>query len=128
MIRNDTGSSLSDLFVEFDEEPIGTGKYPISLKFAFGNFSDEVSASLAQVHRARLRETGEESVVPVKRVRLCKLILTLEEYRVAVKLQHPSLAEWVPLDLSLTRFALTNIKFFFPEYPMDWLSDEMELS
>ncbi|KAF3123445.1 hypothetical protein TWF703_000921 [Orbilia oligospora] len=49
-------------------------------------------------------------------------------YRVAVKLQHPSLAEWVPLDLALTRFALTNIKFFFPEYPMDWLSEEMELS
>ncbi|KAK6351694.1 hypothetical protein TWF718_004844 [Orbilia javanica] len=88
MIQQDTGSTISELFSEFDEEPIGT-------------------ASLAQVHRARLRESGEE---------------------VAVKLQHPSLAEWVPLDLALTRFALTNIKFFFPEYPMDWLSEEMELS
>ncbi|KAF3930975.1 hypothetical protein ABW19_dt0207773 [Dactylella cylindrospora] len=88
MLLQDTGSTISDLFSEFDEEPIGT-------------------ASLAQVHRARLRESGEE---------------------VAVKLQHPSLAEWVPLDLSLTRFALTNIKFFFPEYPMDWLSEEMEVS
>ncbi|KAK6509962.1 hypothetical protein TWF481_004677 [Arthrobotrys musiformis] len=88
MLQQDTGCTLSELFSEFDEEPIGT-------------------ASLAQVHRARLRESGEE---------------------VAVKLQHPSLAEWVPLDLALTRFALTNIKFFFPEYPMDWLSEEMELS
>ncbi|EPS43212.1 hypothetical protein H072_2795 [Dactylellina haptotyla CBS 200.50] len=88
MLLDDTGCSISDLFSEFDEEPIGT-------------------ASLAQVHRARLRRSGEE---------------------VAVKLQHPSLAEWVPLDLSLTRFALTNIKIFFPDYPMDWLSEEMELS
>ncbi|KAK6339116.1 hypothetical protein TWF696_009898 [Orbilia brochopaga] len=88
MLLEDTGSTISDLFSEFDEEPIGT-------------------ASLAQVHRARLKDNGEE---------------------VAVKLQHPSLAEWVPLDLSLTRFALTNIKFFFPDYPMDWLSEEMELS
>ncbi|KAF3270912.1 hypothetical protein TWF970_010711 [Orbilia oligospora] len=88
MIQKDTGCTISELFSEFDEEPIGT-------------------ASLAQVHRARLRESGQE---------------------VAVKLQHPSLAEWVPLDLALTRFALTNIKFFFPEYPMDWLSEEMELS
>ncbi|RVD80275.1 uncharacterized protein DFL_008176 [Arthrobotrys flagrans] len=88
MIQQDTGRTISELFSEFDEDPIGT-------------------ASLAQVHRARLRESGEE---------------------VAVKLQHPSLAEWVPLDLALTRFALTNIKFFFPEYPMDWLSEEMELS
>ncbi|KAK6517239.1 hypothetical protein TWF281_003904 [Arthrobotrys megalospora] len=88
MLQQDTGFTISELFSEFDEEPIGT-------------------ASLAQVHRARLRQSGEE---------------------VAVKLQHPSLAEWVPLDLTLTRFALTNIKFFFPEYPMDWLSEEMELS
>ncbi|KAK6499183.1 hypothetical protein TWF506_003815 [Arthrobotrys conoides] len=88
MIQKDTGCTMSELFSEFDEKPIGT-------------------ASLAQVHRARLRDSGEE---------------------VAVKLQHPSLAEWVPLDLALTRFALTNIKFFFPEYPMDWLSEEMELS
>ncbi|KAK6535101.1 hypothetical protein TWF694_001588 [Orbilia ellipsospora] len=88
MIKSDTGCTISDIFCEFDEEPIGT-------------------ASLAQVHRARLRESGEE---------------------VAVKLQHPSLAEWVPLDLGLTRFALKNIKLFFPNYPMDWLSEEMELS
>ncbi|KAF3907330.1 hypothetical protein ABW20_dc0102017 [Dactylellina cionopaga] len=88
MIKSDTGSTISELFSEFDEEPIGT-------------------ASLAQVHRARLKDNGQE---------------------VAVKLQHPSLAEWVPLDLSLTRFALTNIKLFFPDYPMDWLSEEMELS
>ncbi|EWC45710.1 hypothetical protein DRE_05047 [Drechslerella stenobrocha 248] len=54
MLREDMGSTISDLFSEFDEEPIGTG--------------------------------------------------------------------------SLTRFALTNIKLFFPEYPMDWLSEEMELS
>ena len=49
-------------------------------------------------------------------------------FRVAVKLQHPALAEWIPLDMALTRFTFTNIKWFFPEYPMAWLSDEMEAS
>lgn len=49
-------------------------------------------------------------------------------YRVAVKLQHPALAEWIPLDMSLTRWAFTNVRYFFPEYPLLWLSDEMEAS
>ncbi|KAI5813565.1 ABC1 family-domain-containing protein [Pyronema omphalodes] len=64
------------------------------------------AASLAQVHRATLKG-GQE---------------------VAVKLQHPSLAEWIPLDMALTKFTFTNIKHFFPEYPLTWLSDEMEAS
>lgn len=64
------------------------------------------AASLAQVHRATLK-SGEE---------------------VAVKLQHPALAEWIPLDMALTKFTFTNIKYFFPEYPLTWLSDEMEAS
>lgn len=88
MILDDTGHAVEELFSSFDPVPIG-------------------AASLAQVHRAVLRETGQE---------------------VAVKLQHPALAEWIPLDMSLTRFAFTNIKWFFPEYPMTWLSDEMEAS
>ncbi|KAI5778240.1 ABC1 family-domain-containing protein [Geopyxis carbonaria] len=88
MILDDTGHSVDDLFETFDPVPIG-------------------AASLAQVHRATLKENGQE---------------------VAVKLQHPALAEWIPLDMALTRFTFTNIKWFFPEYPMTWLSDEMEAS
>jgi len=52
----------------------------------------------------------------------------IRRLRVAVKLQHPALAEWIPLDMALTKFTFTNIKYFFPEYPMTWLSDEMEAS
>ncbi|PWW78984.1 ABC1-domain-containing protein [Tuber magnatum] len=88
MILDDTGQSITDLFSEFEPNPIG-------------------AASLAQVHRAKLKDSNQE---------------------VAVKLQHPTLAEWIPLDMALTRFTFTNIKYFFPEYPMTWLSDEMEAS
>lgn len=56
------------------------------------------------------------------------VIRTNEFHRVAVKLQHPTLAEWIPLDMSLTKFSFEYIKWFFPEYPMTWLSDEMEAS
>jgi aarF domain-containing kinase len=88
MFTKDTGEPLSDYFSEFDHEPIG-------------------AASLAQVHLAIVKETGQ---------------------RVAVKVQHPALAEWINLDLGLTRFTFTMLKRFFPEYDLEWLSNEMELS
>ncbi|KAL9097325.1 MAG: hypothetical protein Q9165_000752 [Trypethelium subeluteriae] len=88
MIRNDTGESLETYFLDFEQDPIG-------------------AASLAQVHRARMRDTGQ---------------------MVAVKVQHPSLDEWAPLDLALTRFTFQTLKRFFPEYDLTWLSDEMEAS
>ncbi|EPS31177.1 hypothetical protein PDE_06132 [Penicillium oxalicum 114-2] len=65
------------------------------------------AASLAQVHLATLKENGQ---------------------KVAVKVQHPALAEWVPLDLSLTRFTFSMLKRFFPEYDLEWLSREMDES
>ncbi|KAL4906436.1 hypothetical protein BDW74DRAFT_150350 [Aspergillus multicolor] len=65
------------------------------------------AASLAQVHIGTLKETGE---------------------KVAVKVQHPALAEWAPLDLALTRFTFSTLKRFFPEYDLEWLSKEMDLS
>ena len=88
MVRQDTGKGLDDYFSEFERRPIG-------------------AASLAQVHVARLKDTGE---------------------RVAVKVQHPTLDEWVKLDLALTRFTFRTLKRFFPEYDLTWLSDEMEVS
>ncbi|KAI9883944.1 MAG: Cytochrome b-c1 complex subunit 7 [Watsoniomyces obsoletus] len=89
MFRKDTGGkSISDFFSEFDQLPIG-------------------AASLAQVHRAILKDTGQ---------------------KVAVKVQHPTLQEWVPLDLMLMRFTFSTLKRFFPEYDLEWLSKEMEMS
>ena len=88
MFLKDTGYPITNLFDEFEREPIG-------------------AASLAQVHRATMKDTGQ---------------------RVAVKVQHPALEEWVPLDLALTRFTFATLKRFFPEYDLEWLSDEMETS
>lgn len=88
MFLKDTGHRIEDEFDNFAREPIG-------------------AASLAQVHTARLKETGQ---------------------KVAVKVQHPNLEEWVPLDLALTRFTFATLKKFFPEYDLEWLSNEMESS
>ena len=65
------------------------------------------AASLAQVHRATDVRTGQ---------------------RVAVKIQHPELDDFTPIDLLLSRFTFRTIKRFFPEYDMTWLSDEMDFS
>lgn len=88
MFIQDTGQTIEELFSSFDPVPTG-------------------AASLAQVHIATLRETGQ---------------------KVAVKVQHPALAEWVPLDLALNRFTFSMLKRFFPDYDLEWLSREMELS
>ena len=88
MFEQDTGEQISDYFSEFAPLPIG-------------------AASLAQVHLATVKETGQ---------------------KVAVKVQHPALAEWAALDLALTRFTFSTLKRFFPEYDLEWLSSEMEYS
>ncbi|KAF2742485.1 ABC1 kinase family protein [Sporormia fimetaria CBS 119925] len=88
MVFKDSGIYLSEIFSEFEEKPIG-------------------AASLAQVHRAVLKGTGQ---------------------KVAVKVQHPALDEWAKLDLALTRFTFETLKRWFPEYDLTWLSEEMESS
>ena len=88
MVLKDTGRPLTDYFSTFEQEPIG-------------------AASLAQVHLATLKETGE---------------------RVAVKVQHPALDQWADMDLALTRFTFRTLKRFFPEYDLTWLSEEMQVS
>jgi len=88
MFRKDTGEELWDYFSEFSPEPIG-------------------AASLAQVHLATIKETGQ---------------------KVAVKVQHPSLEQWSKLDMSLTSFTFSTLKRFFPEYDLEWLSSEVEVS
>lgn len=88
MFETDTGIKFDDYFAYFDSKPIGV-------------------ASLAQVHKATLKETGQQ---------------------VAVKLQHPSLAKFVPLDVALTKFVFEMMYKVFPEYPLTWLGDEMQES
>ncbi|KAI9696936.1 MAG: hypothetical protein M1836_004897 [Candelina mexicana] len=88
MFVKDTGMQITELFADFEREPVG-------------------AASLAQVHRATMKDTGQ---------------------RVAVKVQHPALEEWVPLDMRLTKMTFAAVKYFFPDYDLEWLSDEMESS
>ncbi|QLL32088.1 hypothetical protein HG536_0C02570 [Torulaspora globosa] len=64
-------------------------------------------ASLAQVHVAKLRDTDQ---------------------MVAVKCQHPSLKEFVPLDVMLTQTVFNLMDIVFPEYPLLWLGDELQSS
>ncbi|KAL6878752.1 ABC1 family domain-containing protein [Trichoderma novae-zelandiae] len=75
----------------------------------FSDFSEEPigAASLAQVHLATIKDTGR---------------------KVAVKVQHPELEAWAPLDLALTRYTFSTLKRFFPEYDLEWLSSEMDYS
>ena len=88
MVKHDTGKSLEDIFDTFEPQPIG-------------------AASLAQVHVARMRDTGE---------------------KVAVKVQHPSLDEWAELDMWLTSVTFKTVRYFFPEYDLIWLSDQIQIS
>jgi aarF domain-containing kinase len=88
MFLEDMGKRIDEVFESFERSPIG-------------------AASLAQVHHAKLKASGQD---------------------VAVKVQHPALKEWVPLDLALTRFTFSMLKKFFPEYDLEWLSTEMEFS
>lgn len=92
--------AIEHMFMEDTGQPIA---------FHFDDFEREPvgAASLAQVHLATMKGSGA---------------------KVAVKVQHPALKEWVPLDLALTRLTFAILKYFFPEYDLEWLSREMELS
>lgn len=92
--------SIEEMFIR------DTGS-PISEHFETFEKEPIGAASLAQVHVATMKGTDQ---------------------KVAVKVQHPSLQEWVPLDLALTRLTFSTLKRFFPEYDLEWLSSEMESS
>ncbi|KAF9447494.1 atypical/ABC1/ABC1-B protein kinase [Macrolepiota fuliginosa MF-IS2] len=61
-------------------------------------------ASLAQVHIGTHKPSGR---------------------RVAVKLQHPHLAEFCDIDMEMVEVTLGWIKYWFPEFEFTWLADEM---
>ncbi|KAJ1855534.1 hypothetical protein GGH12_004878 [Coemansia sp. RSA 1822] len=86
VIALDTGKTVDELFSVFDAEPIGV-------------------ASLAQVHRAVLRETGEE---------------------VAVKVQHPMVRTYSDIDIATVSVMFEFIHSVFPDFKFMWLSAEMK--
>ncbi|KAJ1557621.1 hypothetical protein HK096_006234 [Nowakowskiella sp. JEL0078] len=88
LFLEDTGNPLSEIFSEFDIVPVGV-------------------ASLAQVHRARLRESNKE---------------------VAVKIQHPSLDAHAAIDIKSCAEAAKVVRRIFPEFEFGWLAEEMELN
>jgi aarF domain-containing kinase len=61
-------------------------------------------ASLAQVHRAFDRRTNRP---------------------VAVKIQHPDLQEFARVDMLTVNFAISAVKYFFPDFEFSWLGEEM---
>lgn len=75
----------------------------------FSEFADEPigAASLAQVHIATIKGSGR---------------------KVAVKVQHPELQQWAPLDMAITKYTFSTLKRFFPEYDLEWLGSELEVS
>jgi ubiquinone biosynthesis protein len=70
IIEEDLGRPLEEIFDEFDQQPVA-------------------AASVAQVHRARLREGGET---------------------VAVKVRRPSIARWAGLDQSIVLFVAHQLE------------------
>jgi aarF domain-containing kinase len=97
MILNDTGYALEDLFEEFDSKPLGV-------------------ASLAQVHKAVLKD-GFELMGGIQS--------KLGGRQVAVKLQHPSLDSFTPIDISLCAWIVRTVKKLYPDFEFEWLASEM---
>jgi aarF domain-containing kinase len=85
VVREELGCGIAEIFASFEEEPIG-------------------AASLAQVHRATLRSSGQA---------------------VAVKVQHHRLQAFVDMDMFTVSVAAKLVKRLFPQFAFEWLADEM---
>lgn len=83
VIRQDLKKDPDELFDEFDSEPLGT-------------------ASLAQVHRAKLKDGSV----------------------VAVKVQHHFVRKNINIDLKWMEFIIKTMSKVFPDFEMQWLVDE----
>ena len=82
VIREGMKQEPENIFEDFDEKPLGT-------------------ASLAQVHRARLK-TGED---------------------VAVKVQHRYVKNHSMVDIYTMDFLAHTVKYFFPQFEFMWLAE-----
>lgn len=88
VIKEEFGQPLEEIFTEFDEEPLGT-------------------ASLAQVHKAKLRETGET---------------------VAVKVQHRNVKKHSLVDMTTMDLLVKFVAKIFPDFSFMWLAEEMKIN
>jgi aarF domain-containing kinase len=85
-IKSELNHSLEEIFDEFHEIPLG-------------------SASIAQVHKAKLRETGEF---------------------VAIKIQHPMVATYCPSDVAIVKFATKVGELIWPGLKLQWIANEFQ--
>lgn len=83
VIREDLKADLEDLFEDFDEEPVG-------------------AASFAQVHKAKLKSTGE---------------------LVAIKVQHPKVQQHSLVDMTTMDVLVNVIAKLFPNFSLLWLAE-----
>ncbi|CAH1636519.1 unnamed protein product [Spodoptera littoralis] len=83
VMKEDLKRDPKDLFEEFEPEPLGT-------------------ASLAQVHKAKLKDGTD----------------------VAVKVQHYFVRDNVKMDLKWMEFIITTMSKVFPDFELQWLIDE----
>jgi aarF domain-containing kinase len=86
VLKEDLGEDLDSIFSSFEETPRGT-------------------ASLAQVHKAVLRETGEV---------------------VAVKVQHKRVKKHSLVDMTTMDMLVRIVAKVFPEFSLLWVADEMK--
>ena len=85
MFHNETGKTFDEAFSWMDEKPLGV-------------------ASLAQVHRACDRETGQV---------------------LAVKMLHPNVERFSDIDMRMVTILVRWVKRMFPQFSFEWLADEM---
>ncbi|KAI8997334.1 ABC1 family-domain-containing protein [Pilobolus umbonatus] len=93
LFLTDYGTPMEDIFEEFEWEPLGV-------------------ASLAQVHKARLRHHDNDET----------------DGWVAVKLQHPYLEKYCKVDMDTVSFILDIVKMVFPDFGFEWFAEEMRES
>ncbi|XP_040567744.1 aarF domain-containing protein kinase 1 [Lepeophtheirus salmonis] len=85
VLKEDLGCHPHEVFSDFDEKPLGT-------------------ASLAQVHRATLKDGRE----------------------VAVKVQHRYVKNHSFVDIYTMNFLVKTVKMVFPQFEFMWLAEEMK--
>ncbi|PWY98931.1 ABC1-domain-containing protein [Testicularia cyperi] len=85
MFRTETGMTFAEAFSEIDPKPIGV-------------------ASLAQVHRAVDRKTGQA---------------------LAIKMMHPDVERFSEVDMKTVTVLVKWVKKLFPDFSFEWLADEM---
>ncbi|KAI8968306.1 ABC1 family-domain-containing protein [Mycotypha africana] len=113
LFLTDYGEPLEEVFDEFDWKPLGV-------------------ASLAQVHKARLKQNRESHVSLSSSHNDGKNFALTDQQTgqrwVAVKFQHPRLDEFSRMDLETVSLIVGTIKQLFPDFGFEWILKEMQQS